>query len=104
MQSSATSAPQPVRLAHIVTHPILYFAPLYRELSSRPEVEPTVFFASDFRIRAYEIRGSVARLPGTHHRWAPTEFGARSREIIDEYSVEPCADGIVAACQALAHR
>jgi glycosyltransferase involved in cell wall biosynthesis len=30
------------------------------------------------------------------------ELGARSREIIDEYSVERCADGVVAACEALA--
>jgi len=30
------------------------------------------------------------------------ELGARSREIIDNYSVERCADGVVAACEALA--
>jgi glycosyltransferase involved in cell wall biosynthesis len=29
------------------------------------------------------------------------ELGARSREIVDEYSIERCADGIVTACQAL---
>jgi glycosyltransferase involved in cell wall biosynthesis len=46
-----------VRLAHIVTHPIPYYAPLYRELSARPEVDLTVFFASDFSVREYEDRG-----------------------------------------------
>jgi glycosyltransferase involved in cell wall biosynthesis len=31
-------------------------------------------------------------------------YGARSREIIDEYSVRACADSIVAACVAATHR
>jgi glycosyltransferase involved in cell wall biosynthesis len=37
-----------IRLAHLVTHPVQYFAPLYRELSRQPGVELTVFFASRF--------------------------------------------------------
>ena len=36
------------RIAHIVTHPIQYFAPLYRLLSESPEIELTVLFGSDF--------------------------------------------------------
>jgi glycosyltransferase involved in cell wall biosynthesis len=38
---------QPVRVAHLVSHPIQYFAPLYRELAARPEVDLTVYFYSD---------------------------------------------------------
>jgi glycosyltransferase involved in cell wall biosynthesis len=37
-----------IRLAHLATHPIQYFAPLYRELDALPGVELTVFFASRF--------------------------------------------------------
>ena len=33
-----------IRVAHLVSHPIQYFAPLYRELAKRPEIELTVFF------------------------------------------------------------
>lgn len=36
----------PVRLAHLVSHPVPYFAPLYRELARRPEVDLTVYFYS----------------------------------------------------------
>jgi glycosyltransferase involved in cell wall biosynthesis len=80
-----TSAQRPMRLAHIVTHPIPYYAPLYRELSSRPEVELTVFFASDFGVREYEDPGfgrSVAwdtpLLEGYRYRFMPS---ARGREL-----------------------
>jgi glycosyltransferase involved in cell wall biosynthesis len=37
----------PLRVAHLVSHPIPYFAPLYRELSGRAEIDLTVFFLSD---------------------------------------------------------
>ncbi len=38
---------QPFKVAHLVSHPIQYFAPLYRELARRPEVDLTVYFCSD---------------------------------------------------------
>jgi glycosyltransferase involved in cell wall biosynthesis len=41
------------RLAHLVSHPIPYFAPLYRELAARPEVELTVYFYTDVTLREY---------------------------------------------------
>lgn len=51
------------RVAHLVSHPIQYFAPLYRELARRGAVDLTVFFRS--------TRGLVARVdPG---------FGQRTR-------------------------
>jgi glycosyltransferase involved in cell wall biosynthesis len=56
-RQGAISQESPVRLAHIVTHPIPYYAPLYRELSSRPEIDLTVFFASDVSVREYEDPG-----------------------------------------------
>jgi len=41
-----------IKLAHLVSHPVHYFAPLYRELSSRPEVDLTVHFYSDAPLQA----------------------------------------------------
>jgi glycosyltransferase involved in cell wall biosynthesis len=38
---------RPIRVAHLVSHPIQYFAPLYRELTERPEIDLTVYFYSD---------------------------------------------------------
>ena len=37
----------------MVSHPIQYFAPLYRELASRSEIDLTVFFCSDATLREY---------------------------------------------------
>jgi glycosyltransferase involved in cell wall biosynthesis len=35
-----------IRVAHLVSHPIQYFAPLYRALSSRAEIDLTVYFSA----------------------------------------------------------
>jgi glycosyltransferase involved in cell wall biosynthesis len=40
-----------LRVAHLVSHPIHYFAPLYRELAWRPEIDLTVHFYSDAPLR-----------------------------------------------------
>ncbi len=40
-------------VAHLVSHPIQYFAPLYRELARRPEIEHTVYFYSDATLRRF---------------------------------------------------
>jgi glycosyltransferase involved in cell wall biosynthesis len=45
-----------VRLAHLVSHPIQYQAPLYREVSSRPGIDLTVYFYSDASVRGYRDR------------------------------------------------
>ena len=44
---------QPYRLAHVVSHPIQYFAPLYRAIAARPEVDLTVYFCSDVTLREF---------------------------------------------------
>jgi glycosyltransferase involved in cell wall biosynthesis len=48
---------KPVRVAHLVSHPIQYFAPLYREISRREEVDLTVYFYSDASLREYHDEG-----------------------------------------------
>ena len=42
-----------VRVAHLVSHPIQYFAPLYRELARRRELDLTVYFYSDATAREF---------------------------------------------------
>lgn len=46
-----------VRVAHVVTHPIPYFIPLYRELSARPEIDLTVIYLSTWTAAPYFDRG-----------------------------------------------
>jgi glycosyltransferase involved in cell wall biosynthesis len=48
---------RPVRVAHLVSHPIQYFAPLYRELARRREIDLTVYFYSDATAREFVDAG-----------------------------------------------
>ncbi len=68
-----------VRVAHLVSHPIQYFAPLYCELAARPEVDLTVFFYSDATVREFVDEGfgravewDVPLLGGYKHRFMPS--------------------------------
>jgi len=36
-----------VRIAHLVSHPVQYLVPVYRELSKSPDIDFTVYFFSD---------------------------------------------------------
>ncbi len=70
---------RPPRVAHLVSHPIPYFAPLYRELASRPEIDLTVYFYSDATAREFADPGfgrSVAwdtpLFDGYRHRFMPS--------------------------------
>jgi glycosyltransferase involved in cell wall biosynthesis len=84
---------KPVRLLHLVQHPIQYFAPLYREVSSRPEIELTVDFFSDDGLRAYrdpgfqrDVRWDVPLVSGYRHRFlsgtGPARRLATAREVL----------------------
>jgi glycosyltransferase involved in cell wall biosynthesis len=46
-----------VRIAHLVSHPIQYFAPLYRELARRNEIDLTVYYYSDETVRSFHDPG-----------------------------------------------
>lgn len=46
-----------VRLAYVVSHPIQYQAELLRRIAADPAIDLTVFFCSDFSIRAYRDEG-----------------------------------------------
>jgi glycosyltransferase involved in cell wall biosynthesis len=77
-----TESAQRFRLAHLVSHPIQYFAPLYRELSRRPEIEFTVYFYSDTTIGTFadpgfgrRIAWDVDLLSGYRSKFAPSSRG-----------------------------
>lgn len=67
----------------MVSHPIQYFAPLYRELTQRPEVDLTVFFCSDATAGTYHdpgferpVRWDRPLLEGYRWRVLPSARGA----------------------------
>lgn len=73
----------PIRLLHVAHHPVQYFAPLYRELACRAQVDLTVVFASDIGARDYvdpgfcqQVRWDVPVTFGYRHRFLP---GSRAR-------------------------
>jgi glycosyltransferase involved in cell wall biosynthesis len=68
-----------VRVAHLVSHPIQYFAPLYRELARRPEIDLTVYFYSDATTREFVDAGfgraltwDTPLLDGYQYRFMPS--------------------------------
>ncbi len=70
---------RPLRVAHLVSHPIQYFAPLYRELASRPDIDLTVFFYSDATARDFvdpefgrSVTWDTPLLDGYRYRFLPS--------------------------------
>jgi glycosyltransferase involved in cell wall biosynthesis len=70
---------RPVRVAHLVSHPIQYFAPLYRELARRPDIDLTVYFYSDATTREFVDAGfgraltwDTPLLEGYRYRFMPS--------------------------------
>lgn len=68
-----------VRLAHLVTHPIQYHAPLYRRISAEPDIEFITLFQSDVSAGTHfdpgfnsEVNWDLPLLDGYAHRFLPT--------------------------------
>ena len=68
-----------VRLAYLVSHPIQYQAPLLRRIAQEPDIDLTVFFGSDFSVRAYQdagfgvdVKWDVPLLDGYKHVFLPS--------------------------------
>ena len=72
-----TPAREVPRVAHLVSHPVQYYAPLYRELARREAIDLTVFFYSAATIAAYHDPGF-----GRTVRW--------DRELLDGYRARFC--------------
>lgn len=71
-----------LRVAHLVTHPIQYYAPLYREIAARNEIELTVYFFSDFSINSFrdsdfgkEIDWGADLLKGYKYHFSKSALG-----------------------------
>lgn len=73
----------PYRLAVVNSHPIQYFAPLYRRLAAEPDIDLTVYFCSRAGAEEYEDEGfggesfswDVPLLDGYDHRFLPNTSG-----------------------------
>ena len=66
------------RLAVLSSHPIQYQVPLFRALAARPEIDLTVFFCSDWGLKAYcdegfgqEVKWDVPLLDGYRYEFLP---------------------------------
>jgi glycosyltransferase involved in cell wall biosynthesis len=75
-----------LRVAHLVSHPVHYFAPLYRELARRPEIDLTVHFYSDAPLRGAHdpqfgrtIEWDTPLLEGYAYRFAPSASATAAR-------------------------
>ncbi len=78
------NAKRKIRLAYLVSHPIQYQAPLLRRISQEPDIELTVFFASNFSVREYvdkgfgvDVKWDVPLLEGYRHEFLPAIWDKR---------------------------
>ena len=76
---------KPYRIACLLSHPTQYFAPLFRYLAKDPAIDLTVFFLSDFSLRAYTdpgfrapLRWDVELLDGYRYVFLPV-LGSKDR-------------------------
>ena len=86
-----------MRLAYVVSHPIQYQVPLLRRIAAEPDIDLTVFYCSDFSLRAYQDKGF-----GTSVQWdVPLLEGYRSvilpriRETHEPSSTRPVSFGFL---------
>jgi glycosyltransferase involved in cell wall biosynthesis len=66
------------RVAYLVTHPIQYQAPLLRLIANQPDIDLTVFFASDISLRSFSDPGfgrsvewDISLIDGYRHEFLP---------------------------------
>jgi glycosyltransferase involved in cell wall biosynthesis len=71
-----------MRVAHLVSHPVQYLVPIYREISKNPAVDFTVYFYSDTSLGNHfdaefgrEFEWSTSLLGGYNHRFLPSSKG-----------------------------
>lgn len=67
-----------MRLAIVVSHPIQYFAPWFRELAAFPRLDPMVYFCCDWGLESYhdagfgqELKWDIPLLEGYNHKLMP---------------------------------
>ncbi|XWK48704.1 glycosyltransferase [Tunturiibacter empetritectus] len=73
-----------VKVAYLVSHPIQYQAPLLRRIAQEPDIELTVFFASNFSVQEYvdkgfgvDVKWDVPLLDGYRYEFLPAIWDKR---------------------------
>lgn len=74
----------PVRLAALISHPIQYFAPLYRELACRPEIALTVLYCT-----RGNLAGAFDSGFGRAIQWDTPLLDGYSSRFIENISLRP---------------
>ncbi|CAF0694449.1 glycosyltransferase family 4 protein [Candidatus Methylacidithermus pantelleriae] len=71
-----------IRIAHLVSHPIQYFAPVYKEIANRREVELRVYFYSDASVTSCfdpgfcrKVKWDIPLLNGYAYRFSKYGYG-----------------------------
>lgn len=71
-----------VRIAHLISHPVQYLVPVYRELSKDPRIDLMVYFFSDTTLGKHfdsefgrEFEWSTPLLGGYRYRFLPSSKG-----------------------------
>src|SRR5450631_9953 len=79
-----------IRVAHLVSHPVQYLVPVYREISKDPDVDFTVYFFSDTSIGKHfdaafdrEFEWSTPLLGGYKYRFLPSSKGRPTGRIFE---------------------
>jgi len=69
---------KPFKLAALFSHPIQYFAPLFRQLGQEPDIDLTVYYCERWGVKEYFDRGfgkrfkwDIPLLEGYHHKFLP---------------------------------
>jgi glycosyltransferase involved in cell wall biosynthesis len=82
--SNEDNAKNKAKVAYLVSHPIQYQAPLLRRISQEPDIELTVFFASNFSVREYvdkgfgvDVKWDVPLVEGYRHEFLPVIWDKR---------------------------
>jgi len=80
--AAASASRRKVRVAHLISHPVQYLVPIYREISKSPDVDLTVYFYSDTSIGKHfdaafgrEFEWSTPLLGGYKYRFLPSSKG-----------------------------
>ena len=82
-----------IKIAHLVSHPIQYFVPLYRALSKRPEIELTVYYYSAASLKEYFDPGFGRKvawdIPLTEGYKYILDQGAEQRNVSEGFAWRP---------------